>query len=100
MRAALAEEGELPSSNPIRGTFFGCCASTDAQRAKSMAHRAKLPSVRLFISPSCLMHGCACLCLNVGRTYTFHCRRKSKRPSKMVGLSCQCLVLVRAGLCK
>jgi len=38
------------------------------------------------------------LCLNLGRRYTFHCRRKSKRVSKMVGFSCQCLVLVRADI--
>ena len=25
------------------------------------------------------------LCLNLGRTYTFHCQRKSKRPSKWLG---------------
>ena len=25
------------------------------------------------------------LCLNLGRTYTFHCRRKSKRASKWLG---------------
>src|SRR5215510_12639874 len=36
------------------------------------------------------------LCLNLGRTYTVHCRRKSKRASKWVGLFCQCLVLVRS----
>src|SRR5215510_7954170 len=32
---------------PIRGTFFGCCASADEQSAKSMAHRAKLMTVFL-----------------------------------------------------
>src|SRR5262249_16728078 len=36
------------------------------------------------------------LCLNLGRTYTVHCRRKSKRASKWVGFFCQCLVLVRS----
>src|SRR5262249_44690650 len=83
---------------PIRGTFFGCCASAEPQSAKSKAHRTKLLSFRLFISPSHLTQSATVLvlCLNLGRTYTFHCRRKSKRTSKMVGLSCQCLVLVRA----
>jgi hypothetical protein len=38
------------------------------------------------------------LCLNLGRTYTFHCRRKSNRPAKMLGFSCQCSVPVRADL--
>jgi Sulfate permease family len=36
------------------------------------------------------------LCLNLGRKYSFHCRRRSKRRSQMVALSCQNLVLVRA----
>src|SRR5262245_54541315 len=34
------------------------------------------------------------LCLNLGRTYTFHCRRKSQAALEVVGFSCQCLVLV------
>src|SRR5262249_58973421 len=38
--------------------------------------------------------GCACLCLNLSRTYTFHCRRKRQAVFEMVGLSCQCSVLV------
>src|SRR5262249_60041977 len=38
------------------------------------------------------------LCLNLGRTYTLHCRRKSKSCLEMLGFSCQCLVLVRAEL--
>src|SRR4030095_203473 len=38
------------------------------------------------------------LCLNLGRTYTFHCRRKSERAFKIVGLCRQCPVLVRSGL--
>jgi hypothetical protein len=33
----------------------------------------------------------------MGRTYTFHCRRKSKR-LEIVGCSCQWSVLVRSGL--
>src|SRR5262245_50629326 len=50
----------LGSRNPIRGTFVCCCASTEPQNAKSMAQSAKLPSFRLFISPSRLTHDCAC----------------------------------------
>src|SRR5262245_51442854 len=53
------EAAEPTDRKPIRGTFFGCCASAGNHRAKSMAHRAKLPSLRLFFSPSHLM-GCAC----------------------------------------
>src|SRR5262249_46391689 len=54
-------EGEAALRNPMRGTFVGCCASADAQRARSIALRAKLPSFRLFIFPSRLSpHGCAC----------------------------------------
>ena len=45
---------------PIRGTFVGRCACTEKQSAKSMAHRTKLPSFRLFISPSLPTHGRAC----------------------------------------
>src|SRR5262245_23540502 len=50
-------------------TFVGCCASADAQKARSRAHRAKLPSFRLFISPSLLTHDCAHLCLNLGNIH-------------------------------
>src|SRR5262245_45047854 len=57
----------------------GCCAAAGKPRAMSITPRAKLPSFRLFISPSRTV---LVLCLNLGRTYTFHCRRKSKRASK------------------
>src|SRR5262249_21001683 len=92
MRAVL-EEGEGPPATryPMRATFPVCCASADAQSAKSMAHIAKLPSFRLFIflpTPhiSCLT-AVLVLCLNLGRTYTFHCRRKSQAGFEIVGLS-------------
>src|SRR5262249_47629035 len=51
-----------------------------------MAHRAKLPSVRLFISPSLLTAYCTCFVPELGQNIYFHCRRKSKRPLKIVGL--------------
>src|SRR5262249_2556975 len=38
------------------------------------------------------------LCLNLRRTYTLYCRRKSQAGFEMVGLSCQCSVLVRSEL--
>ena len=71
---------------PIRGTFVGRCASAEKQSAKSRAHRAKLPNFRFFISPSRLMpfasrRAVLVLCLNVVRTYIFHCRIKTKRAS-------------------
>jgi hypothetical protein len=34
------------------------------------------------------------LCLNLGRTYALHCRRKTKWASKELGVSCRCSVLV------
>ena len=40
VRAAIAE-GEAALGNPIRGTFFGCCAEAETQSAKSMAQRGK-----------------------------------------------------------
>src|SRR5215475_8421452 len=90
-------------SQPTLATLVCCCASAFMQSTKSVVHRAKLRRFRLFIffalTFTLLPHACASfLCLNLGRTYTFHCRRKSKRPSKMVGFSCQCSVLVGADL--
>src|ERR671923_641680 len=62
-----------------------------------MALREKLPSFRLFISPHSSRTAVLVLCLNLGRTYTFHCRRKGKRVSKWLGFLCQSSVLVRSG---
>jgi hypothetical protein len=41
---ALILEGGLPDRNPIRETFFGCCAWADEQNAKSMAHKLEVRS--------------------------------------------------------
>src|SRR5262245_45668893 len=78
-RIALPE-AVLESRIPMRKIFPLCCASVDAQSAKSIAQRAKLRSFRLFISPSHLTQRAAVLvlCLNLGRTYTFHCRKKKQ----------------------
>src|SRR5262249_20461008 len=78
---------DTPVVGSHASTFFGCCASADAQRARSIAHTAKLPSFRLFISPSHLTQRAAMLvlCLNLGRTYTFHCQGKSGLASKYLG---------------
>ena len=69
-----------------------------SQAPKRKAHRAKLPSFRLLF-PSLLVpfasrRAVLVLCLNLGRTYTFHCRRKRQAAFEMVGLCCQCSVLV------
>src|SRR5262245_60503182 len=39
------------------------------------------------------------MCLNLGRTYTFHCRTKRQASLEMVGPPGQCSVLVRSGNC-
>lgn len=38
------------------------------------------------------------LCRNVGRIYTFYCRRKNQMGLEIVEFSCQCSVLVGADL--
>jgi hypothetical protein len=87
---------------PIRGIFFGCCASADTLSTKSTAHRAKLPSFRLFISPSRLMafasrRAVLVSCLNLGNIH-LPLSDKKQAGLEIVGLSCQCSVQVRSGL--
>src|SRR5262249_9554943 len=98
LRTARSLFGSSEDRYPVRGTFLGCCASRELRSAKNITHRAKLPSFRLSISPHTSRTTVLVLCLNLGRTYTFHCRRKSQAGLEMVVLSCQCLVLVRSGL--
>ena len=82
--------------NPIRGTFAGCCASTDKQRVSSIAHGAKLPSFRLFISPSRLKSataGCPCSVPEPGQNIHLPLPKKKQAGFEIVGVSCQCSVL-------
>src|SRR5262249_38130925 len=78
-----AENGERM---PIRAIFFDCCADADGQSARSMAHRAKLPSFRLFISPS--RTAVLVLCLNLGNIH-LPLSAKKQMGLEIVGLSCQ-----------
>src|SRR5262249_1695803 len=74
---------------PIRGTLFGCCASADEQSAKSVAHRTKLPSFRLFISPHASWlspHCCACFVPKPGHIHLPLSDRK-QAGLEIVGLS-------------
>src|SRR5262249_29233568 len=50
---------------PIRGTFFGCCASADEQSAKSREHRAKQTTFLLieFLSVYCFCLATHAFCL-------------------------------------
>src|SRR5512132_2578589 len=67
------------------GLFFAILISSKA--GKMRADPQSLASSAVLI-----------LCLNMGRTYTFHYRRKSQARLEMVGLSCQRTVLVRSSL--
>src|SRR5215813_2931210 len=78
---------------PILETFFVCCASAAKLSAKTMAHRAKLPSFRLFTSPS--RTTVLVLCLNLGNIH-LPISAKKQAEIEIVGLSCQCSVLVLA----
>src|SRR5262249_40210079 len=87
---------------PIRGTFFGCCASAWMPKVMSTTHIAKLPRFRLFISSSepshFLPHGCACSVPEPGQNIHLPLSKKKQAGFKIVGLSRQCLVLVCADL--
>src|SRR4030095_8366734 len=64
MPSARADSlAELPDDRyPIRGTFFGCCASAGKQRAKSMAQRARPTSLFVMcLSSYCLTPSACCL---------------------------------------
>src|SRR5262245_15239099 len=67
------------------------------QRAWRIEQRCRVSPYSFFLSHTSRTT-VPVMCLNLGRTYTFHCRRKSQASLEIVGLSCQCLVLFGADL--
>src|SRR5262249_9449783 len=49
---ARREEGWVIHRYPTRGIFFGCCASTEPQSAKSMAQRVRTVTFLVMFSPA------------------------------------------------
>src|SRR5215472_3929711 len=70
-------------SQPTLATLVCCCASAFTQSAKSVVHRAKLPSFRLFIffalTLTPLPHGCACFVPEPGQN--IYLPLSKKKPS-------------------